>query len=144
MLLLGERKLHPVLCCAGLAIALLGQLVRTAAMWQCGENFSHQIAHQKASKHQLVSRGVYRFLRHPSYFGWFHWSVGTQLLLCNPICCVLYAVVAWRFFKERIAYEEDTLTRFFGDEYRQYVQRSVTGVPLVFTAVAPPAASKSS
>lgn len=27
------------------------------------------------------------FSRHPSYMGWFWWSIGTQLLLCNPIVC---------------------------------------------------------
>lgn len=27
--------------------------------------------------------------RHPSYMGWFWWSIGTQLLLCNPVVCLL-------------------------------------------------------
>ncbi|CAN0453530.1 unnamed protein product, partial [Hapterophycus canaliculatus] len=34
---------------------------------------------QREESHQLVTSGVYRFLRHPSYFGWFWWSLGTQV-----------------------------------------------------------------
>ncbi len=40
-------------------------------------------------------------LRHPSYFGWFYWSVGTQILLGNPVCSVLYTYAAWSFFHKR-------------------------------------------
>lgn len=43
-----------------------------------------------------------RYLRHPSYFGWFWWCVGTQCLLCNPLCILAYAVAAWDFFRKRI------------------------------------------
>src|SRR4051812_31669288 len=50
-----------------------------------------------------------RCFRHPSYVGWFYWSVGTQLLLCNPLCTVLYGLAAWAFFKDRIPYEEALL-----------------------------------
>lgn len=39
----------------------------------------------------LVTRGVYRLCRHPGYLGWYAWAVGTQLLLCNPICTPAFA-----------------------------------------------------
>lgn len=42
------------------------------------------------------------YLRHPSYFGWFWWVVGTQVLLWNPLCLVGYAYVSWKFFDQRI------------------------------------------
>ncbi len=45
---------------------------------------------------------VKRVSRHPSYFGFFYWSVGSQILLCNPICLVGFTVSLWRFFNQRI------------------------------------------
>jgi hypothetical protein len=45
---------------------------------------------------------VLRYLRHPSYFGWFWWVVGTQALLTNPLCLVGYTIVSWKFFDARI------------------------------------------
>ena len=29
--------------------------------------------------HLLITTGIYAHMRHPSYVGWFYWSVGTQV-----------------------------------------------------------------
>ena len=58
--------------------------------------------------------------RHPSYAGWFMWSLGSQLILVNPICLLAYAYVSFSFFSERIYCEEFMLLKFFGKEYREY------------------------
>jgi len=70
-----------------------------------------------------------RYLRHPSYFGWFYWSVGTQLVLCNPICTIAYAAAAWYFFHDRIPYEETLLVKFYGEKYTKYAESTVIGIP---------------
>lgn len=75
-----------------------------------------------------------RFLRHPSYFGWYWWSVGTQLLLCNPVCAVLYAAAVSQFFRNRIPYEEAMLIDFFGRSYIEYMRKSRIGIPFVKSA----------
>jgi len=53
-----------------------------------------------------------RYLRHPSYTGFFYWGIGTQLLLMNPISLIGYAVVLFRFFKERIRYPFEIKNRY--------------------------------
>ncbi len=72
-----------------------------------------------------------RYLRHPSYFGWFWWSIGTQVLLCNPVCSVGFACAAWYFFNERIPYEEWRLLEFFPGQYEAYMRRSHIGIPFL-------------
>lgn len=116
-----------------------GQYFRSLAMWQCGESFNHMIAHEKPSHHRLMTSGIYQYLRHPSYFGWFYWSIGMQLVLGNFWCFAAYFYVSWKFFHERIPYEEELLLRFYGDEYRQYVARSYIGIPFVFSRITAPA-----
>ena len=111
------------------ALVLGGQGVRALAMWQCGANFTHIVATERAPGHVLFTGGVYARLRHPAYVGWFYWSVGTQLLLCNPLCAALYAWAARRFFAERVPAEELALLDFFGDAYVAYAERSVVGIP---------------
>jgi hypothetical protein len=54
--------------------------------------------------------------------------VGTQLLLCNPLCTVAYAYAAWTFFAGRIPYEEALLEEFYGTEYVQYARSTVMGI----------------
>lgn len=135
-----EARLSPAaarVSAAGLLLVALGQAVRAVAMWQCGPNFTHLVASQRAPGHELVRRGVYSVLRHPAYFGWFWWSVGTQLLLMNPVCAVLYAWASWRFFADRVPHEELTLLDFFGEEYADYAASTVIGIP----GVESPAAS---
>lgn len=86
----------------GLALMGIGQTVRTLAMAHAGSNFNHTIQVERKEGHRLVTDGVYRFLRHPSYFGFFWWGLGTQLMMQNVICFVGYTVVLWQFFSHRI------------------------------------------
>lgn len=71
-------------------------------MLHAGSNFNHLVQKEKKVGHVLVTGGVYRYLRHPSYFGFFWWGLGTQVVLGNAVCLVGYAVVLWRFFRRRI------------------------------------------
>lgn len=95
-------KLHTSVLIAGVVIVLVGQALRVAAMWTAAANFSHRIEYQKRQEHVLVTHGVYRFVRHPSYMGWFLWTIGSQVLLGNPLCALGYSVVSWGFFRDRI------------------------------------------
>jgi len=119
----------------GLLLVVSGQIVRTVAMSTCGENFSHIIMRDRdGDSHHLVTTGIYTYLRHPSYTGWFYWSIGTQLLLCNPVSFILYTYASWRFFRDRIPYEEEVLIQCYGSEYISYIKKTVIGIPMVFGA----------
>ncbi|KAL5003427.1 Isoprenylcysteine carboxyl methyltransferase family-domain-containing protein [Aspergillus recurvatus] len=113
----------------GLLLMVLGQTVRTLAMAQAGSNFNHTVQVERKEGHTLVQHGVYSVLRHPSYFGFFWWGLGTQLVLGNVVCFVGYAVVLWKFFNSRIQREERFLIAFFGEEYVEYKKRSIVGIP---------------
>ena len=80
-------------------------------------------------KGHLQALIMHRFVRHPSYLGWFVWSVGTQVLLSNPLCFLLYIFASWNFFRTRIEYEEMLLLRFFPTEYPAYKAKTWSGVP---------------
>jgi len=43
----------------GLALVLVGQLIRSLAMITCGESFNHLIQHTRKQSHKLVTHGVY-------------------------------------------------------------------------------------
>ncbi|KAI2630768.1 ICMT-domain-containing protein [Hypoxylon sp. NC1633] len=108
-----------------------GQFVRSAAMIQAGQSFNHTIQHHKKDSHALVTTGLYSFLRHPAYFGFFYWGIGTQMVLGNPFCFVAYTIVLWQFFSVRVRHEEKLLVRFFGEDYLNYKKRVGTLIPFV-------------
>ncbi|RHY02000.1 hypothetical protein DYB28_012881 [Aphanomyces astaci] len=115
----------------GLFLIVLGASFRVGAMWTAKSNFSHRIEVAKRKEHTLVTHGVYKYIRHPSYFGWFYWSIGSQVFLCNPLCTLAYAAASWSFFKDRIPYEEELLLEFFPAEYPAYKARTFSGIPFV-------------
>lgn len=134
----------------GIALIAVGQTVRSVAMAQAGTNFNHLVQSSKKSDHELVTDGIYAVLRHPSYFGFFWWGLGTQLMLGNVVCFFIYAAVLWRFFSHRIMREyahtnfkmetaadrkstdeEKFLVNFFGEEYRKYRARTTVAIPFI-------------
>lgn len=140
----------PLVLYLGLALTFVGQVVRSMAIIKAGTNFNHQIQHKKKDSHELVTDGIYAVLRHPSYFGFFWWAVGTQVVLGNPICFVIYVVVLWRFFSRRIYSkwsrsricpkqadknldEERHLTVFFGKDYQFYKTYTKIGIPFIWS-----------
>ncbi|KAI5864492.1 ICMT-domain-containing protein [Durotheca rogersii] len=115
----------------GFLMVIVGQFVRSAAMVQAGQSFNHTVQHYKKDTHALVTTGLYSFLRHPAYFGFFYWGIGTQMVLGNPFCFVGYAIVLWQFFSKRVRHEEALLVRFFGDDYLNYKNKVGTLMPFV-------------
>ena len=115
----------------GVVLAVAGELLRKTAMLTASSNFTHMVSFRKRDDHTLVTHGVYAWFRHPSYVGFFYWSIGTQLILCNPLCAVTYAIVAWKFFADRIEHEEEMLILFFGKQYLDYRKKVPTGLPFI-------------
>lgn len=125
------RWTNPWTLSLGAALIVMGQVVRSTAMCTAGTNFNHLPATTKKVGHELVTNGVYAYLRHPSYFGFFWWAIGTQLLVGNKVCGAGYVIVLWQFFKHRIVGEEKHLVEFFGVEYERFRERTPTGIPFI-------------
>ncbi|KAH9938214.1 ICMT-domain-containing protein [Fomitopsis serialis] len=124
-------KSHPYVSQVGIVVVVVGQILRSSAMIHAAQSFSHVIAMRKINTHVLVTDGIYRWFRHPSYAGFLYWALGTQLVLQNPVSFLGFLVVLWRFFAQRIRAEEGYLIRFFGDDYIQYRKRVGTKIPLI-------------
>lgn len=116
---------------AGIVCMVVGQVVRSVAMIQAGPSFNHIVQHTQKREHVLVTSGIYGSLRHPSYFGFFWWGLGTQLVMGNVVCLVAYAAVLWKFFSSRIKVEEGFLVKFFGERYEEYRRQVGTKIPFV-------------
>lgn len=74
-------KSYNLVSLTGLMLVIAGEFIRKLAMWTAKSNFNHYVQHVKEEGHELVTTGIYAYCRHPSYVGWFYWSVGTQV---NP------------------------------------------------------------
>ena len=98
---------------------MAGLVMRLMAFFTAKSNFTHLVQSQRRPKHQLVTNGIYKYIRHPGYLGFFIFSVSSMLFIKNYFCFVAYFFVLRGFFKERMEYEEYTLMHFF-PEYEAY------------------------
>ncbi|XP_042442200.1 probable protein-S-isoprenylcysteine O-methyltransferase [Zingiber officinale] len=130
-LLFPSLKEHWWVSSIGLLMVLFGEFIRKAAVLTAGQSFTHMIRRNHEDDHELITHGIYRFIRHPGYSGFFIWAAGTQVMLCNPVSTIGFITVLWRFFSTRIPYEEFFLRQFFGSQYVEYARRVPSGLPFV-------------
>ncbi|KAJ1916140.1 farnesyl cysteine-carboxyl methyltransferase [Tieghemiomyces parasiticus] len=95
-------------------------------------SFSHYIATERNPAHVLVTHGVYRSVRHPSYAGFLLLNAGLQIYLANPVAFVAYMVAVGQFVLRRMDQEEELLVRFFGSAYVDYRKRTAALIPYIY------------
>ncbi|EUD66079.1 hypothetical protein C922_03549 [Plasmodium inui San Antonio 1] len=125
------HKYHLLLVLLSMLLSLCGLLLRILGLLHCSRNFcfyalsSDQLADRcLKNKHKLVTSGVYKYMRHPCYTGWFYYALFLQLLLMNLFCFVLSFFVSWVYFYRTIKMEETYLLECYGEEYRSYKRKT--------------------
>jgi protein-S-isoprenylcysteine O-methyltransferase len=126
-----QYKKIKILFIIGLLMTIIGQYFRIAALFTGKKNFTHKIRYNKVDEHELVTHGIYSLSRHPSYFGFFIWSVGIEVMCCNPICTIAFTIILFNFFKNRIISEESFLIQFFGEKYLEYKKHVGILIPFI-------------
>jgi len=116
---------------SGTIFVVLAQIIRSWSMITCGESFNHLIQTSKRENHVLIKHGIYKYLRHPSYVGFYYWSIATQLTLNNWCSAALFALASLIFFRRRIPYEEKSLMEHFPEEYVAYARTTWVGIPFI-------------
>lgn len=106
----------------GVFFMLAGVLVMMVSQLQMGNSWRIGMPGKSASKHQLVTSGLYRFSRNPIYLGVFLFLAGTVLNTTNALtlasllaCAVLIPVQVTR--------EEAFLQNELGPEFEAYRAR---------------------
>ena len=116
-----------VFAVAGLVVIWTGLAVRVWAVFALGAWFSTLL--QVDEGQTIVTRGPYRWVRHPSYTGLLLIAVGFGLGAGNWLSLLTGAVVPWLGLVPRIAVEEAELIRVLGEPYRAYQARTHRLVP---------------
>jgi protein-S-isoprenylcysteine O-methyltransferase Ste14 len=112
-----------------LACTALGGVAMAAGLWlfwrshvDLGDSWS--VTLELNADHRLVTRGVYRFVRHPMYASFFVSGFGQALLLANWVGGSSALVAVALLVVVRLPNEERMMIAQFGDEYRNYMRRA--------------------
>lgn len=114
---------------AGLALFVPGCVLRVWPMFVLGRRFSGLVAIQPG--HELVTRGLYRWIRHPSYLGMVLGLVGWVLVFRSGVGLVVTGLGA-PLLVARIELEEQLLASQFGRSYEDYRSRTWRLLPGVY------------
>jgi protein-S-isoprenylcysteine O-methyltransferase Ste14 len=74
-------------------------------------------------KHELITRGIYGYIRHPMYASQWLWVIAQPLLLQNWLAGWLDLFVFILFYTLRVRAEEKLMIDTFGDQYRDYMKK---------------------
>ncbi len=118
----GRRHVPRPIQAAGIGMMVIGECIRKMAIITAGPSFSHQIAEVRLPQHRMVTHGPYRWHRHPAYLGYGMFVIGCMVTVGNWICAILFGCILYRFFDQRLAFEEAALMELF-PEWAAYSRR---------------------
>jgi protein-S-isoprenylcysteine O-methyltransferase Ste14 len=116
---------------AGVVLGTAGGVLRIWPVFVLGHRFSGLVAIQP--EHTLVTGGIYRFIRHPSYLGLFISSLGWALVFRSVVGLVIVLLFIPPLMA-RIRAEERLLSSQFGAEYEAYRARTPRLFPRLWHA----------
>ena len=115
---------------AGVALFVTGLLLRWWAIITLGRFFTVDVTIEP--DHELIKRGPFRMVRHPSYTGVLLAFVGLALTLGNWAALLVMLVPIGAAFIHRMNVEEDALSRALGARYDEYMKRTKRLVPFIY------------
>ncbi len=114
----------------GVLLFVAGLLLRWWAIITLGRFFTVDVVIEK--DHEVVERGPFRVVRHPSYTGVLLAFVGFALSLRNWAALLVILVPIFAAFIRRMNVEEDALSRALGSRYADYMRRTKRLVPFIY------------
>ncbi len=122
-----DYPLYPTPFFAGIACLVFGLWLFYRSHADLGTNWS--VTLQVREQHTLVTRGVYRLIRHPMYLALLMYALGKALVVPNWLVGPAYGIAMILIFAFRLRPEEQMMIEQFGDEYRAYQARTKRLIP---------------
>lgn len=113
----------------GLALFVPGIIIYLTSRLALGNFFSKRL--NLIEGHKLVTHGIYKYVRHPSYTGSIFLFLGLTLLL-NSIPGFLVMLLSVILLLIRIPFEEKMLISRFSKQYIEYMNRTKKLIPYVY------------
>ncbi len=114
---------------AGLSLFVVGLTIALVAVFTLRRFYSSTLVIRK--DHQLITHGIYRFIRHPIYLGVIMVFIGVSVFT-SSLYGLLIMLALIPIFLNRIKMEERMLTEEFGDAYRTYKETTRKLIPFIY------------
>lgn len=125
-----DRGIGPVSIALGVAAYALGLWLLHRSHTDLGTNWSNTL--ELRPSHTLVTRGIYRRVRHPMYLALLVYGVGQALVLGNWLAGPSFVIPLAILVACRLGAEERMMIERFGAAYAAYAGRTERLVPSVW------------
>lgn len=116
----------PALLWAGVLVTALGVGISILARLSLGANWSGTVTLKK--DHELIRKGLYRWIRHPIYTGMLVGFAGTELIKETAPGVLGFALV-WLSFYVKARREENFLRQEFGEGFEEHARQTGMFLP---------------
>lgn len=114
----------------GFVLILIGLIVRWWAILSLRRYFTVNVSIRNT--HELVAKGIYKYVRHPSYAGSLLSFFGLGIAFSNWLVTLIIFVPILFAFLRRMRIEEDVLRKHFGEAYDQYSKNTSRLIPKIY------------
>jgi protein-S-isoprenylcysteine O-methyltransferase Ste14 len=114
----------------GFILFAAGIYIRHVSMKELKGFFSYSL--KTDEKHKLVSSGIYKHLRHPSYSGMIMLSLAMPLIFTSLTGLIFISLSTIPNILLRIKSEEKILTDGLGEEYINYIKTTKKLIPYIY------------
>lgn len=121
------NSLEPGIIYAGFILYILSCVLRWWGLRAISENYHLYVA--VYANHKLVTEGPYRRIRHPLYLGTMLGWIAIAMVFNSWGAMLIFLAAGVPAMFYRIRLEEEFMLKHFGDEYREYMQRTKKIIP---------------
>ena len=107
----------------GVVLVFIGVIVGVSARKSLGANWNHAHEYQIKKNHELITSGIYAFIRHPIYTGLLISLVGAELV-AQSYLFILFLIGGTYLAVIQGKQEEKILLAHFGTKYFDYMRRT--------------------
>lgn len=115
----------------GLGLIITGFVISLSALKELGDNWTGMDEYRIKKGQQLVTTGIYRYIRHPIYSAVLIEVLGYELLT-NSLLILPVTIGAFIIFNNHIKLEEELLASYFQEKFLEYKKTSFKLIPKIY------------
>lgn len=115
----------------GLILVILGFIQSISARKTLDSNWTDSFEYQIKKKHELITQGIYKYVRHPIYGG-ILLLVNGALIVAGSYTVIIFFIGMILVLETYSKREEKLLSKHFGQKYIEYMKTTKKFIPFIY------------
>lgn len=117
---------------SGILLMVIGSLIMLDSRYQLNKRSYGGGSLSEEKEQNLITDGMYRYIRHPMYSGGLVLTIGLELAFRTLIMLSIHTLIFFIIFRNRMIREEEVLLTKFGQKYQEYHTKTYRLIPYLY------------